>query len=161
MANLLHVSEAAALALHSMALMAGCEDRSAGATTDRNRPGAERRAGRLLQTRQMADRLQASDATLAKVLAELRRARLVQTVRGPRGGMRLARPAEKITLGHIYEAIEGPLRVSRCMFREPVCGKRRCVLSGFLETVSRQVSEKLKATKLSDFAIGLRGSDGS
>ena len=43
------------------------------------------------------------------ILAELRRAGIVHTHRGPGGGSSLARPAETITVGEILLAIDGPL----------------------------------------------------
>ncbi|MBC8105821.1 MAG: Rrf2 family transcriptional regulator [Anaerolineae bacterium] len=46
---------------------------------------------------------------LRKVLQRLTRARLVASERGRGGGFRLARPADRITLLNIVEAIEGPV----------------------------------------------------
>jgi len=46
---------------------------------------------------------------LRKVLQRLTRARLVASERGRGGGFRLARAANRITLLHIVEAIEGPV----------------------------------------------------
>lgn len=46
---------------------------------------------------------------LRKVLQRLTRARLVASERGRGGGFRLARAADRITLLHIVEAIEGPV----------------------------------------------------
>lgn len=46
---------------------------------------------------------------LENILAELRRARLVQSQRGPEGGYVLARPASTISLADVIRAIDGPL----------------------------------------------------
>ncbi|PJB36898.1 MAG: transcriptional regulator [Deltaproteobacteria bacterium CG_4_9_14_3_um_filter_63_12] len=46
---------------------------------------------------------------LELILAELRKAGLVQSKRGPTGGYRLARPADAIPLAEVWEAVEGPL----------------------------------------------------
>ena len=46
---------------------------------------------------------------LENLLADLRRARLVTSQRGVRGGYRLARPASGITLADAIRAIDGPL----------------------------------------------------
>ncbi|ONM46489.1 RrF2 family transcriptional regulator [Nocardia donostiensis] len=46
---------------------------------------------------------------LESVLAELRRAGLVTSRRGPDGGYRLARPAIDISIADVIRALEGPL----------------------------------------------------
>ncbi|RJO78027.1 Rrf2 family transcriptional regulator [Nocardia panacis] len=46
---------------------------------------------------------------LETVLAELRRAELVVSRRGPDGGYWLARPAERISIADVIRAVEGPL----------------------------------------------------
>jgi Rrf2 family protein len=46
---------------------------------------------------------------LENLLADLRRARLVSSQRGIRGGYRLAREASTITLADVIRAIDGPL----------------------------------------------------
>ncbi|MBL8931032.1 MAG: Rrf2 family transcriptional regulator [Kineosporiaceae bacterium] len=46
---------------------------------------------------------------LEAILADLRRAGLVTSVRGAAGGYRLARPAGQILLGAVFRAVDGPL----------------------------------------------------
>ncbi|MBD8079742.1 RrF2 family transcriptional regulator [Cellulosimicrobium arenosum] len=46
---------------------------------------------------------------LERILADLRRAGLVASVRGRSGGHRLARPAAEITLADVFRAVDGPL----------------------------------------------------
>lgn len=57
---------------------------------------------------------------LESVLAELRRAALVTSRRGPDGGYRLARPAAEISIADVIRAIEGPLASVRGMRPEDV-----------------------------------------
>ncbi|WP_024801135.1 Rrf2 family transcriptional regulator [Nocardia sp. BMG51109] len=60
-----------------------------------------------------ADVLSAAQAIPPKILestaAELRRAGLVTSRRGPDGGYRLARPATEISVADVIRAMEGPL----------------------------------------------------
>src|ERR1700704_2312596 len=53
-------------------------------------------------------------AYLAKHLQSLSRAGIVESVPGPGGGYRLARPAEKISVLDIVQAIEGSAPAFRC-----------------------------------------------
>ena len=53
-------------------------------------------------------------AYLAKHLQALARAGVLETVKGPRGGYRLARPAADITLLDVVEAIDGDEPAFRC-----------------------------------------------
>ncbi|HEY8474117.1 MAG TPA: Rrf2 family transcriptional regulator [Natronosporangium sp.] len=46
---------------------------------------------------------------LEAVLADLRRAGLVQGIRGPEGGYVLKRPPNEITIGDVLRAVDGPL----------------------------------------------------
>jgi len=43
------------------------------------------------------------------ILLELKRARIVESLRGARGGYRLKRPPSEILLGEIIRTIDGPL----------------------------------------------------
>jgi Rrf2 family protein len=53
-------------------------------------------------------------AYLAKHLQALARAGVLETVKGPRGGYRLARPPAEITLLEVVEAIDGDEPAFRC-----------------------------------------------
>ena len=48
-------------------------------------------------------------AYAAKIMGQLAKVRVFQSVRGPMGGYTLERPANKTTLLEIFEAVNGPL----------------------------------------------------
>ena len=50
------------------------------------------------------------DHYLEQLLGSLRKAGLVTTVRGAQGGYQLAKPPDQISVGHIIDAMEGPLK---------------------------------------------------
>ncbi len=65
--------------------------------------------GRPTQARDTARRQEIPLRYLEQIFQELRRAHLVDAKRGPKGGYSLARSPEKITLGDIVAAVQGPL----------------------------------------------------
>jgi len=133
MPKFLKISEAAALALHSMVLMAGHK-------------------GRPLQTREAAERLGVSAAHLSKVLQRLSKSGLVKSMRGPDGGFVLNRAPGKISLLNIYEAMEGPMRSRSCLFDLPACPAGRCILGGMIEKIEKAFIGYLSRADLSGLA---------
>lgn len=55
---------------------------------------------------------------LEQIFSKLRRAGLVESVRGPRGGYKLAKPPKKISFADIITALEGPLESIICITPE-------------------------------------------
>ncbi len=131
MASVLRVSDAAALALHTTVMLAACKQR-------------------IVSTVEIAETLHASEAHLAKVLQRLHKAGLVESVRGPKGGFRLSKAGDQITMLEVYEAIEGPLAPSTCLLATRICDGSRCILGDLLRTVNSSVREYLSKTRLSD-----------
>jgi Rrf2 family protein len=54
-------------------------------------------------------------ALMARIVAQLAHAGLVNTFAGRAGGLMLPRPASQITLKDVVEAFEGPILLSECM----------------------------------------------
>ncbi len=82
-------------------------------------------AGANLSAREIATAQDIPQNFLENILAELRRAGVVHTHRGPGGGSSLARPADTITVGEILLAIDGPLAAVRDL-PPGVLGLRGC-----------------------------------
>ncbi|HUV86354.1 MAG TPA: Rrf2 family transcriptional regulator [bacterium] len=61
---------------------------------------------------------------LMQLFVKLRRAGLIKSIRGPRGGFVLSRAPAKITVGDIVRAVEGPIGVAPCIAPEPCYGGR-------------------------------------
>lgn len=62
-----------------------------------------------IQSRDIHERQGIDENYLNQILILLRKAGLIESLRGPQGGHRLARPPEKITLLEALTALEGPL----------------------------------------------------
>jgi Rrf2 family protein len=89
---------------------------------------------------------------LARILAKLSRAGLVQSEQGRGGGSRLARPAGKITLREAVEAIEGPFGVIRCIMEDRACGEGApCALHEAWEEGQQAILEYLGTQTIDEF----------
>lgn len=142
MADVIRVSEAASLGMHTVVLLARDPDR-------------------VFSTKEVAAKLGASEAHLAKVMQRLARAGLVVSVRGPKGGFRLAPGKGQSTMMEVYECIEGPFSARRCLLGEPACEGKGCILGGLLEAANQQVEEYLTDTTIEELTGVYGGQDGS
>jgi len=133
-ANLISISEAASLGLHAAAVLATCSDDT-------------------MTTSEIASRLEVSEAHLAKVLQQMSRAGIVKGTRGPHGGFRLIREAEKTTLREIYEAIEGKISTRQCLFDRPVCGRSNCPLGEIIREASDVIIRGREETTLEQISV--------
>ena len=89
---------------------------------------------------------------LARILAKLSHAGLVQSEQGRGGGSRLARPAGKITLREAVEAIEGPFGVIRCIMEDRACGEGApCALHEAWEKGQQVILEYLGTQTIDEF----------
>jgi Rrf2 family transcriptional regulator, iron-sulfur cluster assembly transcription factor len=93
-------------------------------------------------------------AHLAKVVQSLVRAGLVETTRGRRGGVRLARPADDIVLREVIEAVQGPLRFLRCPRRGIDCPRDPdCPLLRVWLDLEASISSQLESVRLADLLV--------
>jgi Rrf2 family protein len=66
-------------------------------------------------TSQIAQEQKIPPSFLAKIVSQLSVAGLLQTSRGARGGVSLAKPADQISLLEVVEAIDGPIMLNECV----------------------------------------------
>ena len=111
--------------------------------------------GDLVSLNEIARRQNVSLAYLEQLFVKLRRAGLVESVRGPGGGYRLARPADAVRVFEILEAVDETVSAlqSGAGARGAVSGSRAQSLSNRLwESLSAHVYVFLHQTRLSDVA---------
>lgn len=68
--------------------------------------------------RDIARAYRISELHLFKIMHVLVSGGLVETLRGRNGGIRLARPADQISLGEVVRAAEGTLQINECVTPE-------------------------------------------
>lgn len=79
--------------------------------------GSDRRAA----TSQIAEQQNIPPSFLAKIVSQLSVAGLLQTSRGARGGVSLARSPENISFLEVIEAIDGPILINECVLDGAAC----------------------------------------
>jgi Rrf2 family protein len=90
---------------------------------------------------------------LVKVLHALARGGLVETKRGYRGGYRLARPAEQITLFEILSAVDGADVFERCFLGLGKCSpKRGCPVHAVWSEQRKRVKNRYHELTLRELA---------
>ncbi|MHB9155698.1 MAG: RrF2 family transcriptional regulator, partial [Endomicrobiales bacterium] len=83
----------------------------------------------------------------------LKNARYVNTVRGPRGGVWLAKHPSKITLGEIVRLMEGPTSPITCVSKSAharCAFEHKCVLKGVWKEVRDKINEVVDKTTYQD-----------
>jgi Rrf2 family protein len=82
---------------------------------------AEKGPDRRAATSQIAEEKHIPPSFLAKIVSQLSVAGLLQTSRGARGGVSLARLPEEISLLEVVEAIDGPILLNECVADSGAC----------------------------------------
>lgn len=116
MKNLINISEASSIAIHSLSLIAMLEV-SINAT-------------------QIATFTGFSKNHLSKVLQILVKQGYLESSRGPKGGFRLKKNAKDITLLEIYELIEGKPSFTLQHSHRSVCPFQVCIYGDIIEEIA-------------------------
>lgn len=94
-------------------------------------------------------------AYLEQLFGPLRRAALVASARGPGGGYRLARPAERIAISDIVDAVDEPIKATRCEDGAPGCvAGRKCLTHDLWSELGEQIRLFLSDVTLADVVSG-------
>jgi Rrf2 family protein len=115
------------------------------------------REDRLLSTSEISRNEDLPLAYLEQLVGELRRAGLVEGTRGVRGGYRLARPPEAITVGDVYRVLEGEVAPVDCTaenYLPGACGREPvCLSRGIWARVQSAILSVLDSTTLDDLLL--------
>jgi FeS assembly SUF system regulator len=96
-----------------------------------------------------------AEPTVAKVLKALGQAGLVESVRGAKGGYRLARPLAQVPLPEVIVAIDGPIALTACVdggLGGACEAESHCAIRGRWDPVNAALRQALAAISLADVA---------
>lgn len=131
MANIVQLSEAASLAIHSMVIIA--------------------KSDKIVNASTIAEMTGSSRNHLAKVMLNLAKLGFVKSLRGPSGGFVLAKDPKEVSLLDIYEAIEGKIFIPKCPLDKQVCPFDSCILNNVLNRVTSDIVDFFSSKMLSDY----------
>jgi len=103
--------------------------------------------------RHIAERQDISEHYLEQLIAVLRKAGLVKSIRGAQGGYSLALSPEEITVGDILRALEGSLAPVDCVSENPVfecTGFNCCVTRIVWKKIGDKINEVVDSITLQD-----------
>lgn len=110
--------------------------------------------GELIDAKTLSDVTQVTLRFTLKILRKLVQGDFVSSVKGAKGGYKLKRPAEEITLRSVIEHIDGPIVIARCLDSEGFCSlnsdKTACIYHHIFDRISTDVAKKLGAITISD-----------
>lgn len=90
-------------------------------------------------------------AYLSKIVKKLNDAGIIESRRGSKGGVWLARPPKLISLWEISEALEGDKFLCHCLLGAEYCSdERACPTHKFWVKNREMIRRELERTKLSD-----------
>jgi Rrf2 family nitric oxide-sensitive transcriptional repressor len=102
-------------------------------------------------TKIIADAFQFSIHHVAKVVQKLEKAGLLETMRGGKGGIRLAKPPSKISVYDIYIVTEGKYEgehCGACLLRVHGCNGHDCLIGKWMKKTHDETIALLKSTNL-------------
>ena len=109
-----------------------------------------------VSVKNMAERQGISENYLEQIIAPLKKAGIVHSVRGANGGYYLAKPPSELTAGEVLRILEGPLAPVECVVDGTnVCGEadcELCVMKPAWESLFEQTNELMNSISIAALA---------
>jgi Rrf2 family protein len=97
----------------------------------------------------VARRQQISVQYLEHLITPLITAGIVRSVRGPKGGVSLAKPPKQIVLSEIFQVLEGSIAPVECIDNPKICSRSEsCVTRDIWDEMKKAMSGVLESTTL-------------
>lgn len=101
----------------------------------------------------LSDKLDISFHFLTKILQQLTAANLLESMKGPKGGVRLSRESSDISLQEVVIAIDGPDLFTECVLGLPGCGSEKpCPMHTMWAETRDDIEQMLQTTSLEDMS---------
>lgn len=114
---------------------------------------AQQPQGKVVEAHTIAQDVVVPIRFLLKIMPSLIKAGIVRSQRGIGGGYTLARPPREITLLDVLEAIEGPIRLNRCLIDPEYCSRNassHCEIHDALADIQKKLSREFARYTFAD-----------
>ena len=102
---------------------------------------------------EISERLDIPMPFLGKTLQLLVQHKVLQSLKGPRGGFKLAKPPDEIALFHVVDAIDGTDFLTSCVLGFPECsGKNPCPVHSDWGALRDRVYQMLATKTIADIS---------
>jgi Rrf2 family protein len=115
--------------------------------------------GEYSSTRSIAENTGISDGYLEQLFIPLRKAGIVQGIRGPQGGYLPGRSVKEITVGDVLRAVEGPLEPVACATSDDCPIKDTCISTHTWSELYHEITDCVDAISLADLAAAYYAMD--
>ena len=103
--------------------------------------------------REIAGQFDIPTELMAKVLQRLVHTGFLQSQQGTRGGYQLAKPASRISIADVIQAIDGPLTVTACSSQDPTCDQySKCNVRDPLWRIKERILQALESCSIAELA---------
>ncbi len=79
--------------------------------------------GAIVKRLEIAEEMDIPDQFLGKVAQQLARSGILEIIQGAKGGYRVLKPPEKLTMLDVVEAVTGQISLNDCVLRTDSCAK--------------------------------------
>jgi Rrf2 family protein len=88
---------------------------------------------------------------LEQIIIPLKKAGLITSVRGPKGGHLLAKSPDEITVGEVVKVLEGNIDLAHCIQSPEICDKSdTCPTRDIWEKATKAMKNQLDSITLAD-----------
>jgi Rrf2 family protein len=116
-------------------------------------------AGKYISTRSIAEETGISDGYLEQLFIPLRKAGIIQGVRGPQGGYVPGRSLDAISVGDVLRVVEGSLEPVDCLDSRDCPAAGSCVSRHTWSELYREISACVDSISLQDLVEAYRNMD--
>lgn len=132
MSKIINISDAASIAIHSLALIAASKKQ--------------------ISVSEISAITGFSKNHLSKIMQRLVKGNYIKSARGPKGGFLLNCDSKKISLLEIFELIEGNIEENHCTTHSDKCIFLNCVFGGMTGKLTDEFKKYLQRTSIHQIA---------